>query len=366
MVLQFAASTVFLTMALVVSRQVDHWSSLDQGYDPGSVVCLPTLAQSTADGVHPSQRFLEIFRREVRPLPGVLEVSGSTDFVSGYGSFHLEGREGPRIAQIEVDPGFVRTLGLELTEGEDFPPDAVASGSLALVNQGLADRLEGRAIGTELVGEAGQQARIIGVVSNFEHKSYIPASYPTLISVRPDRPIETVLVRLRAGDPSRALAGLREAWNRLTPGTPFSYRFLEDHIADRNRHWGVLASRLGWLAGFLALISCLGVFGMASLAVSKRRKEVGIRKVHGASVTSVVVLLSSRSTRLVLLAVAIGMPLAYQLSERFLAEEVNRIDLDLLSYLAGGFIALGLTWLVSGYHALRAALMNPVHSLSDE
>ncbi len=365
-VLQFAASTVFLTTALVVSRQVDHWSSLDQGYDPGSVVCLPTLAQSTADGVHPSQRFLEIFRREVRPLPGVLEVSGSTDFVSGYGSFHLEGKEGPRIAQIEVDPGFVRTLGLELIEGEDFPPDAVASGSLALVNQGLADRLEGRAIGTELVGEAGQQARIIGVVSNFEHKSYIPASYPTLISVRPDRPIETVLVRLRAGDPSRALAGLREAWNRLTPGTPFSYRFLEDHIADRNRHWGVLASRLGWLAGFLALISCLGVFGMASLAVSKRRKEVGIRKVHGASVTSVVVLLSSRSTRLVLLAVAIGMPLAYQLSERFLAEEVNRIDLDLLSYLAGGFIALGLTWLVSGYHALRAALMNPVHSLSDE
>ena len=216
------------------------------------------------------------------------------------------------------------------------------------------------------MGERGQQARIIGVVSNFEHKSYIPASYPTLITVRPDRPIETVLVRLRAGDPSRALAGLRDAWDRLTPGTPFSYRFLEDHITDRHRHRGVLASRLRWLAGFLALISCLGVFGMASLAVSKRRKEVGIRKVHGASVASVVVLLSSRSTRLVLLAVAIGMPLAYQLSERFLAEEVNRIDLDLLSYLAGGFIALGLTWLVSGYHALRAALMNPVHSLSDE
>ena len=105
---------------------------------------------------------------------------------------------------------------------------------------------------------------------------------------------------------------------------------------------------------------------MASLAVSKRTKEVGIRKVHGASVASVVWLLSSQSTRLVLLAVVIAMPVAYQLSESFLAGEVNRIDLDLLSYLSGGLVALGLTWLVAGYHALRAALMNPVDSLCDE
>ncbi len=366
-VVQFAASTVFLTTALVVGRQVDHWSSMDQGFDPGSVLCIPTLAQSSADGVHPSRRFLEIFRREALPLPGVLGVSGSTDFVSGHGSFHLEGKEGPWIAQIEVDPGFVRTLGLELIEGEDFPPDAVAGGGLALVNQGLADQLEGQVIGTELVGERGQQPRIIGVVSNFEHKSYVPASYPTVITVRPHRPLETVLVRVGSADLPGTLAGLREAWDRLAPGTtPFSYRFLEDHIAERYRHKAVLASRLRWLGGFLALISCLGVFGMASLAVSKRTKEVGIRKVHGASVASVVWLLSSQSTRLVLLAVVIALPVAYQLSESFLAEEVNRIDLDLLSYLAGGLVALGLAWLVAGYHALRAALMNPVDSLCDE
>ena len=123
---------------------------------------------------------------------------------------------------------------------------------------------------------------------------------------------------------------------------PFSYRFLEDHIAERFLWKAMIASLTRWLAGFLALIACLGVFGMASLAVSRRTKEVAVRKVLGASTASVAVLLSSQSTRLVLIAVVIAMPLAYRLSEYLLRSEVNRIELDLLSYSAGGLIALGL------------------------
>ena len=123
---------------------------------------------------------------------------------------------------------------------------------------------------------------------------------------------------------------------------------------------------LRWATGFLVLIACLGVFGMASLAVSRRTREVGVRKVLGASTTSVAVLLSSQSTRLVLIAVVIATPLAYQLSDHLLATDVNRIELDLLSYSAGGLITLGLTWLVTAYHAVRAALVNPVDSLRNE
>ncbi len=123
---------------------------------------------------------------------------------------------------------------------------------------------------------------------------------------------------------------------------------------------------LRWVTGFLVLIACLGVFGMASLAVSRRTREVGVRKVLGASTASVAVLLSSQSTRLVLIAVVIATPLAFQLSEHFLATAVNRIELDLLSYSAGGLITLGLTWLVTAYHAVRAALVNPVDSLRSE
>ena len=369
-VVQFVAATVFLTTALVVGRQVDHWVSLDQGYDPRLVVCIPTLTDyGRADGVHETQRFLEVFRREVLPLPGVLAVSGSSDFVEGDGSFYFQGREKSRetrVSQIEVDPHFLRTLGLELIEGEDFSLDLLASGSTALVNEGLAAQLEGQVVGTVLEGERGQRPRIIGVVSNFEHKAYIEASHPTLLSVRPDRPIYTVLVRVRPEDVSGTLATLREAWDRLSPGVPFSHRFLEDYIAERFLYKAPLVSLLRWLAGFLALIACLGVFGMASLAVSQRTKEVAVRKVLGASTASVAVLLSSQSTRLVLIAVVIAVPLTYQLSEMFLREEMHRIGLDLLSYSAGGLIALGLTWLVSGYHSIRAALANPVDSLRSE
>ena len=364
-VVQFVASTVFLTTALVVGRQVDHWESLDQSYDPQLVVCIPTFAGSSSeDGVHESQRFLDIFRREVLPLSGVLAVSGSSEFPDGVSDFRFDDPEWPEASLIEVDPYFLRTLGLELVEGEDFPPDLLASGRVALVNQQLAAELEGPVVGSYL--EGGYRPRIIGVVSDFQHDDPFRFVPELVLSVLPDRPIETVLVRVRPEGVPETLAELREAWERLSPGVPFSYRFLDDHIAERFFVHAATISLLRWVTGFLVLIACLGVFGMASLAVSRRTKEVAVRKVLGASTASVAVLLSSQSTRLVLIAVVIAMPLTFRLSELLLRSEVDRIELDLLSYSAGGLIALGLTWLVSGYHAVRAALANPVDSLRSE
>ena len=366
-VVQFVASTVFLTTALVVDRQVDHWVSLDQGYDPQLVVCIPTFAGSSKEeGVHESQRFLEIFRREVLPLSGVLAVSGSSEFPDRVSDFRFDDHERPEVSLIEVDPYFLRTLGLELVEGEDFPPDLLASGRVALVNQQLAATLEGPVVGSYL--EGGYRPRIIGVVSDFQHddpsaRGFVPE---LVLSVLPDRPIETVLVRVQPEEVPETLAELREAWERLSPGVPFSYRFLEDHIAERFFAYSAIISLLRWVTGFLVLIACLGVFGMASFAVSRRTKEMAVRKVLGASTASVAGLLSSQSTRLVLIAVVIAMPLSYWLSELLLRSEVDRIELDLLSYSAGGLIALGLTWLVSGYHAIRSALANPADSLHSE
>ena len=370
-VVQFVASTVFLTTALVVDRQVDHWESLDQGYDPRLVVCIPTFAGSSrgGDDVHESQRFLDVFRREVLPLAGVLAVSGSRSFPDRVSDFYFADPERPEASLIEVDPYFLRTLGLELVEGEDFPPDLLASGRVVLVNQQLAATLEGPVVGSYLEGGyPPRRPRIIGVVSDFQHDDPGSGGFvPELVlSVLPGRPIETVLVRVRPERVPETLAELREAWERLSPGVPFSYRFLDDHIAERFIGHAILISLLRWVTGFLVLIACLGVFGMASLAVSRRTKEVAVRKVLGASTASVAVLLSAQSTRLVLIAVVIAIPLTYRLSEFLLQSETSRIELDLLSYSAGGLIALGLTWLVSGYHAVRAAMANPVDSLRSE
>ena len=364
-VVQFVASTVFLTTALVVARQVDHWESLDQGYDPRLVVCIPTFAGSSkGEGVDKSHRFLEIFRREVLPLSGVLAVSGAREFPDRVSDFRFDDRERLEASLMEVDPYFLRTLGLEVVKGEDFPPDLLASGRVALVNQQLAATLEGPVVGSYL--EGGHRPQIIGVVSDFRHDDPFVFVPELVISVRPEYRIATVLVRVRPEGVSETLAELREAWERLSPGVPFSYRFLEDHIAERFFSHAKIISLLRWVTGFLVLIACLGVFGMASLAVNQRTKEVAVRKVLGASTASVAVLLSSQSTRLVLIAVVIAIPLTYRLSELLLRSEVDRIELDLLSYSAGGLIALGLTWLVSGYHAIRAALANPVDSLRSE
>ena len=364
-VVQFAASTVFLTTALVVGLQVEHWQAMDQGYDPRFVVCIPTLSTSSVTSAEDdTRRLVEAFRREVLLHPGVLAVSGATGFLKYRSSFRFHDRERLEATKIEVDPYFRRTLGLKLIEGEDLPPDLLSSGPAALVNQSLAAQLEGPVVGSHLEGE--NRPRIVGVVSDFRHESPIAAKPPIVLSVQPDRPAETVLVRLRPEGVPETLNALRETWDRLSPEVPFTYRFLDDHIAERHLGSVIVSSLLRWLAGFLALIACLGLFGMTSLAVSRRTKEVGVRKVLGASTARVVVLLASQSTRLVLLAVIIATPLAYQLSELFLHYEVDRIELDLVIHAAGGLIAMALAWLVTGYHAIRTALVNPVDLLRDE
>ena len=143
-VVQFVASTVFLSTSLVVGRQVDHWKSSDQGYDPRLVVCIPTLAVSSkADGVDKTRHLLDTLPSRGLPHRGVLAVSGSLNFVEGGGYFYFDDKERLRASEIEVDPHFLRTLGLELIEGEDFPPDVLASSHAVLVNQRLAAKLEG-------------------------------------------------------------------------------------------------------------------------------------------------------------------------------------------------------------------------------
>ena len=217
-VVQFVASTVFLTTALVMDRQVDHWESLDQGYDPQLVVCIPTFAGSSKEeGVDMSRSASSrssagrSFRfRACSPCPA-LET-----FPDRVSDFRFDDRERPEASLMEVDPYFLRTLGLEVVEGEDFPPDLLASGRVALVNQQLAATLEGPVVGSYL--EGGYRPRIIGVVSDFQHdnpgsRGFVPE---LVLSVRPEYRIATVLVRVRPEGVPETLAELREAWERLS------------------------------------------------------------------------------------------------------------------------------------------------------
>ena len=226
-VVQFVASTVFLTTALVVGLQVEQWQSRDQGYDPRFVVCIPTLsASSTTGGADGTRRFLEVFRREVLPHPGVLAVSGVTGFPGYRSPFRFHDRKELEATKIEVDPHFRRTLGLKLIEGEDLPPDLLNSGRAALVNQSLAAQLEGPVVGAHLEGE--HRPRIVGVVSDFRHESPIAPMPPLVLIVQPERPVETVLVRLRpdevAEDPRPPCVGPGTACHPKCPSPIASWR----------------------------------------------------------------------------------------------------------------------------------------------
>ena len=180
--------------------------------------------------------------------------------------------------------------------------------------------------------------------------------------VRPEWGLEEILVRVRPDPDAATIQAIGEAWDRAAPGVPFTYQYL----SQRRDEYGSFDVILWWLAGFMAFISVLGVFGLVSFATVRRTREVGVRKALGATAASVVWLFGAQFTRLVLLAVVLAWPLAWWMSEQFLGGAANRIGLDWVGYVGAGAVALALTWAVGVVHMWRAAKLNPAHCLRVE
>ncbi|MFA6110968.1 MAG: FtsX-like permease family protein, partial [Candidatus Latescibacterota bacterium] len=368
-VVQFVVAVTFLTTALLVTRQQSHWRKVDLGYDPSPILCLPVeWMRRMSESPRQVQRFVERLREAALSCPGVLAVTTADDYPIGHPPMRF--RQGERVieaVQVAADPGFLQTMGIRLLEGEDLPRDAQAGSGVALISRQLAQALDGPALGAVLESEAAEPLRVVGVVEDFQTEIVTEIRRPVVIVLRQEDRLETMLVRLHPADVPAVLAALRQTWNRLAPEVPFTGEFLQDQLAQNLTRYTFYVPIMQWLAGFLLFISGLGIFGLASFAVVRRTREVGVRKVFGASTGGIAWLLSAQFSRLILVALVFAWPLARLLSELLLHQcPGSRLGLDPLSYLAGAAIALLLTWLVSGYHTLRAARANPLDSLRQE
>ena len=264
-----------------------------------------------------------------------------------------------------MDFDFLETYGLELVAGRDFSEAFPTDVNQAfLVNEAAVE-----ALGWEQ--PLGQRMRwrtwdgqVIGVVKNFNYASLHDPVEPLVLHIGPW--ISYMAVKLNTPEPGGALADLRHAWTTLLPDTPFDYYFLNDgferlYQAEQRLQQTVEAFTL--LALFVA---SLGLFGLVAFLAQQRRKEIGIRKVMGASVSSLVVLLSKDFVRLVGLAYVVAAPLAYLAVHRWLDSFAYRIEISWTIFLMAGLAALGVALLAVSYQSVRAALADPVESLRYE
>ncbi|HLT46509.1 MAG TPA: ABC transporter permease [Rubricoccaceae bacterium] len=366
-VVQFALSVFLLTGALAMSHQMRFLQERDLGFHRDHVVVVPL---GDLDG----EAVLARFRERLGGHPALLGLTAtSASFGTGTSSygFQHEGRE-VEIVVYRVEADFLETMGIELAAGRDFDPalptDSTAS---VVVNQatvaamGWDDPL-GRTLDELEWSPDFTAPAVVGVVEDFNFRSLHTPVEPALFMLSPDEPVRYVLARVRPERTQEALAALEAAWEAAAPELPFQYRFLDEDLAafyETEARWALIV-RYATLFAFL--VACLGLFGLAALAVAQRTKEVGIRKALGASAANIAALLTTGFARLVLVAVVVATPLAYLAVERWLETFAYRADLGPGVFLLAGGLALAVALVATSFHTLRAASADPVEALRNE
>jgi len=269
-----------------------------------------------------------------------------------------------------VDYDYLPTLGVKIVEGRnfsrEFPSDAAGS---VLINQAAM-----KAFGWEHA--VGQQLpfgfddmTVIGLMDDFHFYPVHRKIEPLILSLPGTgwlSSIGEIAVRVNSEDIQGTMSLLQETWKQTADGLPFSYAFLDDEVAEQyaaERRWERIVR---YAAGFSLAVACLGLFGVASLAVARRRKEIGIRKVVGATVSNIVTLFLKEFSFLVLISALIASPIAYLVMSRWLESFAYRTDMTLTLFILAGLVALIVALLTVGYQAIKAALADPVETLRYE
>jgi len=376
-VTQFVLSIILVTGLLVVQDQLAYAQQEQLGFEKEHVVVLPLRPDA---GIRAQQN---PFKSAVLASTSVAHAALTDHYPAGDGSsdgFAIPaGRsdeEGVHMQMYIADYDFLPTLGMTLSEGR-VHDNALPTDSLAyLVNQTAARqagfaRLEEAAFEDLDVDENGATTRerhaVIGIVDDFHLESFRKPIQPLLIRVgEGDFTYDYLLVRTQPGALEPALADLELAWAEFSSGTPFSPSFLDQEFEAQYRQEAQMAKVFSYFTGLAVLIACLGLLGLSAHAASQRRKEIGVRKVVGASVSSLVGLLAWDFARPVLLAVLIAAPIAYLASERWLSAFAYRIDLGAGPFVVAGGVALAVALLTVSSQALRAATSDPIRALRAE
>jgi putative ABC transport system permease protein len=365
---QFAVTTLLLIGTAVVYRQLDFLQHTDPGFDREQVVVLPLRG-----GMDPETVKAELLRH-----PGVVAAAASWGvpggIVAGDG-VRLPGSEAEFSTNMfTVDLDYVRTFGMRVVAGRAFSPAFPTDAEEAFMLNETAARELGwtpeTAVGQPLEwnrwDDAGvKRGRVVGVVEDFHFRSMHQAVEPLVLHVFAPA-FGNVSVRVRPENLPATLAHLEATWGRHAPAWPFEYTFLDADFAALYRAEARLGQLLALFAGLAVLVACLGLLGQSAYAVRQRAKEVGVRKVLGASAASIVALLSRDTLGLVLGAFAVAAPAAYLLTSRWLEGFAYRVDLGPGVFLAAGALALAVALLTVSTQALRAAAADPVKALRSE
>jgi putative ABC transport system permease protein len=373
-VVQFALSVFLIICAFVVYQQVSFLHHKDLGFNKDQIMFFPMRGDNMT-------RNYEAFKHELTQAPGVASATIGYgfpgDLVAGDQVIVPSKGEQKRfsVTQLMVDYDYLKTLGLQLVAGRDFSAERKADQDQAFIINETAVQDLGFASPQQALGQTLQwemwndknrdtlkTGKVIGVVRDFHYKSLYDKLEPTVLQIFPEANWK-VAVKLKGDDLAAAVANVKAVWAKFSPDYPIEFRFMDDSFDEMYQAEDKLKTLLWTFTGIAIFVGCLGLFGLATYAAERRKKEIGIRRVLGADVSSIVALLSKEFLILVLVAALIAFPAAWLAMDRWLQDFAYRIDMPLWAFLAAGLIAAVVAFLTVGYQAVRAASVSPVHSL---
>jgi putative ABC transport system permease protein len=372
-IFQFCISIILITGTLVVSRQMDFMQEKSLGYDKEQILVVERVFELNDQ----SQTFID----ELKRVAGVTSSAGSFSLLGRQGDFFgaqfiPEGStEILTTKSMGIDDDFASTVGFDFVEGHGY--SRATNDSLSIIINESAVRTMGLTdpIGKKLSqvqqtpeGQVTIQYTIIGVIRDFNFQSLrdhiTPLTIQSLESF--NGPSAYAYARIKGGNIPAIISEVEAKWKMLMPDQPFKYIFLDENLEAQYESEKQAGNIFGIFSGLAIIIACVGLFGLASYTASLRTKEIGIRKVLGANMGSVVLLLTRDFTKLILIAFIFAVPFAWYIMDTWLQSFAYRIDLGPGVFLLAGLTALIISWITVSYQSIKAAIVNPVKSLRSE
>lgn len=361
-VFQFALSVTLIVAVGVISQQINLIQTKNLGYDRDNVI------QFSVEGN--ARDSISSLLSEVKRVPGVKSAAGIRNgFFSFYSTIEVEweGKNPHEIFDAQyrlVDYGLLETLGIKMAMGRAFSQEFGTDKSGIIFNETAIKVMKLEDPIGKPIKVWGYDFEVLGVAKDFNYRSLRHEIEP-LFFIMNDSP-RNIVAKIQAGTAQTTIHRLQELYEAFNPGFIFDYRFMDDDYQAMYESEMRISTLSRYFAGLAVLISCLGLFGLAAFTAERRTKEIGIRKVLGASAWGIVSLLSKDFTRMVVLGIIIAVPVSYFIAQNWLTNFEYSIDLSWQYFVGAGLLALLIAWITVGTQAFKAAISNPVASLRSE
>lgn len=361
-VFQFTLSTILIVAVMVIYQQMQFIQNTEAGYDKNNILRL------SAEGNIRDKE--EAFIADLKNIPGVVNASSTYHKMIGRGYNHTgmewQGKDPNNditFEAFEVGYDFIETMGMKMKDGRSFSINFGADSSAIVLNETAVKAMDLKDPVGKTIRRFGKNIQIIGVVKDFHFESLHEPIKPGYMFLYPGG---TIVASVRANNQRQTIAAIESLYEKYNPGFPFTFNFIDEAYQKQYESETRVSALAKYFAGLAIIISCLGLFGLAAFTAQKRRKEIGVRKVIGASVMNITSMLSKDFLRLIFISLAIALPASGWLMSNWLQSFAYRISLTPYVFVIAGVSVILITLFTISFQSIKAAIANPVKSLRTE